>query len=702
MSGTVGTFRVWASTDPNAFRDASVRASLIDASTREVVRQTLVRVSRSYIPAQHTVTFPRFVVPHGQRLMLQLGVGECQKCHVIYRLANPETGRPNVMLNGVPDAGNGPLALAHMKTRSGLRAGIVGDLGSRIRLALAVVTGALAIFAHPRVVRPLRQIGTAVSRVVRQLPVGARRLIKPYASRSGRDPPSGFDRLLEVPWYPWMAAVAPILHFLASNPLHFEAVEAIIPLAVTLVVVTCSVVGLRLALDDWHRSAAVSAVVIVVVFGYGHIERAIEGKVDDRTLFGVAVILAGAAAVLIIRFGAGADRWTRFLSLMTAVLLVFPAGSLVAETATAKPREPLHENLAAHLPLSRSLDEYSKRPDIYYIILDSYARNDALVDLFGFDNTEFLGELESRGFYVASEATSNYIYTIQSTPSILNLQYLDGLDHRIPETRDDLVDIARYHAIGAILKDLGYTYVHLESGIVSTGVSPLADQVVSFTPSGTLVRTNDEANFRTDAGTSRPLLSLRFIRRLVETTALGPVVGQQFLLGETEPYEWWSPNRTLQMFDFLSNPIEADGPKFVFAHIVKPHDPATFDKQGNYFDDHRGFDDYHDRSVPSAYMGQLIYVNKLVLNMIDGILKEQSDPPIIVIAGDHGRGISRNHRHSILGAFHLPYGGSAGLYASISSVNHFRYILDFYFGLGLGLLEDRTYWHSSDRNNFRK
>jgi len=146
------------------------------------------------------------------------------------------------------------------------------------------------------------------------------------------------------------------------------------------------------------------------------------------------------------------------------------------------------------------------------------------------------------------------------------------------------------------------------------------------------------------------------------------------------------------MFDVLSNPINIDKPKFVLAHLIKPHEPATFDRLGNfvagesYYD---VFDDNHDPSVPNAYIGQLLYMNSAILEMIDGILDHSDEDPIIVLASDHGHNTGQE-RHLILAAFHLPDGGNDGLYPSISSVNHFRYILDYYFGLGVGLLEDRV------------
>ena len=74
--------------------------------------------------------------------------------------------------------------------------------------------------------------------------------------------------------------------------------------------------------------------------------------------------------------------------------------------------------------------------------------------------------------------------------------------------------------------------------------------------------------------------------------------------------------------------------------------------------------------------------------MVDGILRGRAEDPIIVIAADHGQFGEGSNRHHVLAAFHLPHGGNDGLYSSISSVNHFRSILDYYFRLDLDLLED--------------
>ena len=62
---------------------------------------------------------------------------------------------------------------------------------------------------------------------------------------------------------------------------------------------------------------------------------------------------------------------------------------------------------------------------MYYIILDGYARADTLKQECHFDNSEFLEQLQARGFYVADQSCSNYPMTFMSLASSMNLCYLD-------------------------------------------------------------------------------------------------------------------------------------------------------------------------------------------------------------------------------------------------------------------------------------
>ena len=696
LDGTVGPFHIWVSAEPGR-GVATVWASLVDASTNEVLRQTTIEATPAYVPVARTLSFPSYVVPNGQVVRLQLQVATFEERHVIFGLSPPHPAYANVALNGVPDSGGGPLAFEHLQTGSGIRAAIAGESSTRIQLVLAAALSTLAIVVHPGVATLLRGIGGTLRRST-QRPIDAVRRIT--GSGSYEDLPDAttkFASIFRVPFYPWLTAAIPILHFVTTNSVHFSVYEAFIPLVAALLAVSAGMVGLRLLLNDWYRPAATVSTAVVFFFSFGHIERALDYRLDERALFSVITLLGVTAIARTVRRQPKHFGWTRFFNLTSAMLLVFAIGSLAGGMASslgrAKPQDSRSlEDVASHLlPEGLPPITTSRRPDIYYIVLDSYARNDALS---GYDNSQFLNELKSRGFYVANEASSNYPYSIRSIPSSLNMAYLDDLAYRGDITDEGLVEMAQTNALAAILKRLGYTYVHLRSGIHLSDTSSLADVSFTFTPNGVLVgRAIEESGGK--------IVSRAFIRALIETTPVRPIVGQNFLLSDTTAYSWWSSRRALQIFGVLSGPIEADGPKFVFAHILKPHRPATFDRYGNYLSGNRvhevgsvtvelsdEFSDWHDSSVPNAYIGQLIYINSLVLKAIDGILENSEQDPIIVLAGDHGPG-GAYPTHAILAAFHLPEGGASGLYPMISSVNHFRYILDYYFDLGIGLVEDR-------------
>ena len=699
LSGVVGHFDIWMSSEPKADPRLPVIASLLDAESRDVLRQVTSHVTSSAIPVLRTLTFPSYVVPEGQRLVLQLQIPDEYEYSVNYRLARRQAAYGNAMLNGVADAGPGPLAFAHQVTSSGVRAALNGEPDARMRLILALILSGVAVLTHPRVAGSVRRADTVTRRLTRRVTARWRKLAGPNRESEAGEPPTGLRRVFAAPWYPWPAAVIPILHFLSSNPLHFTASAAILPVAAVLLVVTVAAIGLRLVLRGWYQAAALVTIGIVLFFAYGHVEQALAGQVDQLVLFPTAIAISAAAAWAAIRVPGLALRWTPFLNLATSILLIFQLTTMAGRTLDDAARTLATDSVAKTDTTSHLFEQWptnlpATRPDIYYIILDGYGRHDALGE---FDNSDFLRELERRRFYVATEGMSNYKTSMHSLASSLNLAYLDDLGTRSPKTERDVIELVQNSALVTILKRLGYTYVHLESGQSINSRAPLADILVSFTPAGIGVsrpRLSDERTRYMDSTQNSA-----FLPAIFRTTALRALVGQSVRISDTSPYVWWAPERALQMFDYLSSPIATSGPKFVFAHIIKPHLPATFDRYGNTIvgqGSDVGFSDSHDSTVPDAYIGQMIFINSLVLQAVDGILANHDHEPIILIAGDHG-GPDGYPRHAILSAFHLPGGGNSVLYPTISSVNHFRTTLDSQFGFELGLVPDIKVKHESDQ-----
>ena len=352
LSGTVGTFHVWVSAEPRGDH-VTVWASLVDASTREVLRQTSINAAPDSVTVLRTLNFPSYIVPIGQRLLLQLQVADFEHNYVIYKLAARKSGLENVAVNGVPDVGDGPLAFAHMINGSGLRTAILGDPSARFRVALAGTLTLLAFFAHPQIASRLGRAETLVRRQIRRSTVRVVGIVGSGDRLTVDESASKLNLLLDTPWYPWTAATVPILHFLADNTLHFAVVDAIVPLAIVLVFVTGSMVALRLALRDAHRPAVVTAALLVTFFGYAHVAIAIDDRVDERVIFAGAVVLAAAAIVGVVRAAELATRWTQFLNLVSIVLLTFPVvglsanalGSIVRVSAS----EAAANDLVAHV-----------------------------------------------------------------------------------------------------------------------------------------------------------------------------------------------------------------------------------------------------------------------------------------------------------------------------------------------------------------
>lgn len=526
LSGTIGRFQIWVSSALDG-GELNLQASLVDASTNEVLRQTTIDTTPSYTPVARSLAFPNYDVPEGRRLLLQLQVAAFERRQVVFGLAHAQSEYANLALNGVPDAGSGPLAFSNEVTGTGLRAALDGEPDARNRLILALVLTGLAALGHPRVGvwASLRRAGALAKRLARQAAVKERRLAGPKRQLNAGGAVKGRDLVLAVPWYPWPAALIPVMHFLASNPLHFSVGEALVPASGVLLLVTVAMGGLRLLARNWHRAAAAVTSVTAVVFGYGHVDQVLDGRLDDQALFPAAAVLAAAFLGMAVQSRGSIARWTPFLNLTAGVLLVFQIINVAGASSGATVRAP-------QLFTEMTQDVDGDRPDVYHIILDAYGRDDALGE---YDNSSFLEALEERGFYVAREATSNYRDTIESLASSLNLAYLHDIEPRPPESRNDAIALVQSNALAATLKSLGYTYVHLESGNVVSNRAPQADIFVTFTPAGIIVSGAETETRYSSTARSAQTEGIResgFLRALIETTALRPLTGHRFRPGD--------------------------------------------------------------------------------------------------------------------------------------------------------------------------
>jgi sulfatase-like protein len=331
----------------------------------------------------------------------------------------------------------------------------------------------------------------------------------------------------------------------------------------------------------------------------------------------------------------------------------------------------------------------SKPPDIFYIIVDGYGRSDVLRELYGVDNSAFIEALQDRGFFVASESRSNYIRTIRSLASSLNMSYLTPISAQMgnsdaywPVTRD----LIGKNQVMEALKAMGYRIV------ATTDVSDVTDIGWADThmrPYAIHVSDLDQAWLGHTAFSVLPAgLTSRFM--------------------PTMSYESKRRVASATLAE-LPKVASTPGPKFVFAHILLPHPPFVFAADGTPVDppypflgfDGEGFPGSRQEYV-SGYAGQVEFLDSQLLGVIDGILRNSETPPIIVIQGDHGPGSRLDtlsidnsclwERFSILNAYYLPGVAARDIPPDITPVNTFRLIYNHYFSTEIPLLPNRQYF----------
>jgi hypothetical protein len=254
--------------------------------------------------------------------------------------------------------------------------------------------------------------------------------------------------------------------------------------------------------------------------------------------------------------------------------------------------------------------------------------------------------------------------------------YFDQVDPENTSTKG-LGRMARMSLAREAFEALGYTFVSFESGYFPLHMED-ADIYLRFHAS--------DIQEMLDFG------SLNNFESLLVRTSAGLIVADgifKFQIREVNlgdlPRDTRNRERIIFAFDKLGELGDVQGPKFVFAHIFAPHEPYVLGPDGETLD--------ADISKVEGYPLQVQYVNRRVFEAVEKILAASEIPPIIVIQGDHGSyHTNPTERMTITNAYYLPNGGDQLLYPTITPVNTFRLIFNYYFGGDYELLEDKSFY----------
>jgi hypothetical protein len=492
------------------------------------------------------------------------------------------------------------------------------------------------------------------------------------------------DSTRRWPWFAIALALYPPLHVAAANPGQVEGAMLALVLATVMAASVFLLVTLRFVLGNWLRAGLGVAWFVLLFFSYGPINAALGASdVDPDTATAVTswsdaqlqlthsaiwLLLLALGWLWLRRFERIPARLLPALNLAAALLLGLAALQWAAGRSRAGDAlEPGPQTAAA----ARAA------PDIYFIVLDGYARADMLASHYGFDNGPFLRRLEQLGFQVAEASEANYGWTFLSLGSTLNMGYLpellgDQLDPKGTD-REHAYRLLRNNRVATFLRARGYRYVHLQSTWGGTGSNPFADEF----------RTCGAGVFRDD-----------YLLAVAEASWLR-------VFNSSASLDLASCH--LRNFETLAGLALEPGPKFVLAHFVPPHHPYLFDRDGrvlrnanlsNQFEFQKRL--WEERE---PYVEQLVFMSRRIGETIDRLVADSERPPVIVLVSDHGPNLrggltSAEHyrlRLASLSAVRLP-GAAPGLFPEdVSNVNLMRIVLNRLFDAGLPRLPDRRF-----------
>lgn len=444
---------------------------------------------------------------------------------------------------------------------------------------------------------------------------------------------------------PVLVASYPIVYLYSQNVQIVSSSQLVLPLSIAWVGSLILWAIFSLIIKDTKKGGVISAVFVVFFFAYGHIfdwvTSASALELRHRHFLPITLFIAGYIGYFI-----AITKKPEFFKNVFKVSCAAVAFLLVLNIVPIIPVElqksqmGIHQSSTSPRTAPGTVDSPAKYPDIYYIVLDEYSSFETLEKVWGYDNSEFKDFLESRGFFVAEKSKTHSLRTTVVVPSILNMKPITDLHHI--DNRLELISLINDNRAMRFFSTKGYSTVAIGIHTISSDIDIRSDHVFRFQDKSQEIIAIDGFHWLlVDMTMIRPF-SFIFKHQIVDDLDL------------TRCSRLYDLNKITHLSDISS-------PKFVYAHILLPHAPFLFDRNGNKVD----YNDRTNHRDKDIYLEQLIFTTQQIETLIDTLLKQypESEPPIIIIQSDHGlrylhadveKYMPENESYKILNAFLLP------------------------------------------------
>jgi len=497
-----------------------------------------------------------------------------------------------------------------------------------------------------------------------------------------------FDK--STPIHPILFAIFPTLLIITLNLDEVIFKDAGFSLLIVVGIVIVSWIFLNLFLKNRLKSGLLVSLGLILFFSYGHFIRfTSQIGIDVGALpfshttyavpfYGIMLIVGIFSIIKIKKY---LKNITFFVNVIGVVIIAMLLSNVISYSFENNNFDVTSNEIDYRILHQPELNE---KPNIYYIIVDEYTSDEILLEIYNYDNHEFLTKLTQRGFYIPTTSYANYVTSPLAISSTLNMSYFN--DEKINPTLDNRNEFYNNNQLMQILKSLDYTIISMS---LEYGYPEISDHQLC----ASLMFVNQFHNTLIDGSLWHPF--------------------SKYFVTAGDPQR----DRVNCKFSELSNLENSfSTPFFVFAHIMSPHPPYLFGSNGEPSNPEFLAIGAASWDNKSGYVNQVQYINKKIIETVDKILQESDSAPVIIIQGDHGTptqlgggGLRWNNinddsiteRMSIFNAFYFPNVNSTVIYDGITPVNSFRLVLNTQLNGNYELLEDRMYFSSyQDMLNF--
>jgi hypothetical protein len=377
-------------------------------------------------------------------------------------------------------------------------------------------------------------------------------------------------------------------------------------------------------------------------------------------------------------------RTNLFQNTLLSIFLVIDLTQLVSLNSTSF----LNRNLLVkrkHYTIPPTFGEHLK-PDVYYLVFDSYPGNSFLKKYMNFDNSAFIQSLEKRQFCVVKNAKSNYNRTAFSIASTLNFQYLGDFDHSHVGPKDYAranltikqaivpqfflkqkysfhnLSIFDIDTVRSVRRETFFTMSEQSVFLYNTLWERIKNDLLWNLATGEYAISAIKRSFAELASLSKKSQGEKNIYTRIILNTIGKVANE---------------NRT---------------PKFVYAHFYLPHPPFFYDENGK---ENNLTYIVTETSLKNKdmFLSYLKYTNRIILGLVDSIEAASGNKSVIIIQSDHGyRDYTENMESYFanFSAFYFPDNDYSTVHDSLSNINTFPLIFNKYFHTNIPLQKDSS------------